>query len=86
MNLRKITQKLWHSPGMPFAISGVIHFSLGFDLRLSYCNGRKRRIHIPTNGAKLGFSGSMGDYMGVKLLKVKAAALRSGRRLDTPES
>jgi len=38
-----------------------LHFSLGVDLPLSYWSPKEWRIHIPTNGANLGFSGAMRD-------------------------
>jgi len=66
---KKIIQNLWLSPGMAFGPTDLgpdYTFSLGIYLGLSYWITWESRIYIPTNGANLRFSGSMGDYTELK--------------------
>jgi hypothetical protein len=59
--------KVLFSPGIEPSLLLIwfLHFSLGVGLEVMLLEGKELRIFIPMNGAKMGFSGDMGDWAGV---------------------
>jgi hypothetical protein len=55
------------SPGELNLVSTIwfVHFSLGIVLIVMLLEGKEMRTFISTNGGKTGFSGDMGDWVGV---------------------